>query len=238
MRKAQLTRENILRQAYEIASREGLEALSFGVLADRLNMSKSGVYAHFGSIELLRASVLRFYRERFEREILEPARLVPDGLHRLHAIFFHCIQHISTHAKGGMFYSCCAAEYDDRGGPVRDELVSCISQFRAALLETLQSAVQLGQLKADSDPCQLVFEIYALLLLLQHDKRLLTLPDAFLRVHLSFSRIIQNQACDANFKANADAFPRFAFWQNQAKSTYRSRTKWEACCAPLLTSSS
>ena len=237
MRKAQLTRENILQQAYEIASREGLEGLSFGVLADRLNMSKSGVYAHFGSIESLRTSVLRCYRERFERDVLQPTRLVPDGMRRLQAIFFHCIHHISTHTEGGMFYISCAAEYDDRRGPVRDELVSCITEFRAALLEALQSAIRLGQLKPESDPRQLVFEIYALLLLLQHEKRLLALPDAFLRVRLSFTRLIQNQARDARFQAEADTFAATVFRQSQVKPGYRSRTKWEACCAPLLASS-
>ena len=232
MRKAQLTREIILRQAYEIASREGLEGLSFGALADRLNMSKSGVYVHFGSIESLRLSVLRSYRERFEQDVLRPARLVPDGLRRFQAIFFHCVHHISSHREGGMFYLSCAAEYDDRSGDVRDELVKCVTEFRETLFDAIQSAIRLGELKSDSDPRQVVFDVYGLLLLLQHEMRLLALPDAAQRVQLSFTRLLQSQVPDG-FRSHAITFDASEFLQYQERCNSRSHTKWEACCATL-----
>jgi len=106
----------------------GLEGLSIGLLAETLQMSKSGVFAHFGSREELQISVVREYHDRFEHEVFVPALDQPRGLPRLRALFDNWMQRTSKEIDAGCLYIGGAVEFDDRPGPVRDALVHSVQK--------------------------------------------------------------------------------------------------------------
>jgi AcrR family transcriptional regulator len=173
MRKGELTRAAILDTALELASRDGLEGLTIGLLADKMNMSKSGVFAHFGSREDLQLEVLKLYHHRFEQEVFFPSIKEARGLPRLRAMFARWISRVSEEIASGCIYISGAVEYDDRPGPIREELVAMVSAWQGALLRSVKQAVETGDLKQDTDPQQLVYEMYGLILAVHHDARLL-----------------------------------------------------------------
>jgi AcrR family transcriptional regulator len=192
MRKGEMTRAAILDVALELASRDGLEGLTIGVLADRMNMSKSGVFAHFGSREDLQMEVIRLYHQRFEQEVFHPSIKEPRGLPRLVAMLEHWIKRVSVEIASGCIYISGAVEYDDRPGPIREQLVGMVQAWQHALLRCVQQAIDCGDLKADTDAQQLVFEIYGLILALHHDARFLRTPGAIEGARRGFERLIEN----------------------------------------------
>ena len=111
----------------------GLEGLSIGALAELTHMSKSGVFAHFGSREELQIAVIREYHERFEDEVFFPAMHEPRGVPRLRALFERWIRRVSVEIDSGCIYISGAVEFDDRPGPVRDALVSMVRSWHATL---------------------------------------------------------------------------------------------------------
>ena len=123
MRKGEQTKAAILDVALDIASREGLEGLTIGVLAERMSMSKSGVFAHFGSREDLQIAVLKEYERRFVDAVLFPCLKESRGLPRLSAIFSRWLDRVGKEIDSGCIYVSSASEYDDRPGAVREELV-------------------------------------------------------------------------------------------------------------------
>ena len=131
MRKGQRTRADILGQAVAVASEYGLEGLTIGSLADRLGMSKSGLFAHFGSKEDLQLETLKIARERFERVVFSPALATPRGLPRLRELFRRWLAWADDPAMpGGCVIIGATIEYDDRPGPVRDALVASQQDLR------------------------------------------------------------------------------------------------------------
>jgi AcrR family transcriptional regulator len=192
MRKGELTRAAILDTALELASRDGLEGLTIGLLADKMNMSKSGVFAHFGSREDLQLEVLKLYHHRFEQEVFFPSIKEARGLPRLRAMFARWISRVSEEIASGCIYISGAVEYDDRPGPIREELVAMVSAWQGALLRSVKQAVETGDLKQDTDPQQLVYEMYGLILAVHHDARLLRTPGAVERAKVGFERLIEN----------------------------------------------
>jgi AcrR family transcriptional regulator len=192
MRKGEMTRAAILDVALELASRDGLEGLTIGVLADRMNMSKSGVFAHFGSREDLQMEVIRLYHQRFEHEVFYPSIKEPRGLPRLMAMFDRWIKRVSVEIASGCIYISGAVEYDDRPGPIREQLVSMVQAWQSALLRSVQQAIDCGDLKADTDAQQLVYEMYGMILALHHDARFLRIPGAIDRARRGFERLIEN----------------------------------------------
>ena len=125
-RKGELTRAAILDVALELASRNGLEGLTIGLLADRMSMSKSGVFAHFGSREDLQIDVVKLYHRQFEQEVFYPSIKQPRGLPRLQALFAGWVRRVSLEIASGCIYISGAVEYDDRPGAIRDELVGMV----------------------------------------------------------------------------------------------------------------
>ncbi|MBI1834577.1 MAG: TetR family transcriptional regulator [Burkholderiales bacterium] len=123
MRKGELTRAAILETALESASRHGLEGLTIGLLAEQMNMSKSGVFAHFGSREDLQIAVLKLYHHLFEQEVFYPSMKEARGLPRLRSMFALWIDRVTREIASGCIYISGATEYDDRYGVIRDELV-------------------------------------------------------------------------------------------------------------------
>jgi AcrR family transcriptional regulator len=192
MRKGEMTRAAILDEALQLASRDGLEGLTIGVLADRMNMSKSGVFAHFGSREDLQMEVIKLYHQRFEQEVFYPSVKEARGLPRLVAMFERWVKLVSVEIASGCIYISGAVEYDDRPGPIREQLVAMVQAWQNALLRCVQQAIDCGHLKPDTDAQQLVYEMYGLILALHHDARFLRSPGASDRARRGFDRLIEN----------------------------------------------
>ena len=192
MRKGELTRAAILDMALDLASRDGLEGLTIGLLADKMNMSKSGVFAHFGSREDLQLAVLKLYHQRFEQEVFFPSVQEARGVARLKSMYARWIERVSVEIASGCIYISGAVEYDDRPGLIRDELVAMVRAWQGALLRCVQQAIEIGDLKSDTDPEQVVYEMYGLILALHHDARFLRMPGSAGRARAGFDRLIQS----------------------------------------------
>jgi len=189
-RKGEQTRAAIVDAALELAARDGLEGLTIGALAERMRMSKSGVFAHFGSREDLQIAVLKAYERRFVDEVLVPALKEKRGLPRLRTIFERWIELTAIEAARGCIWISGATEYDDRPGAVREELVAMVRSWQRELARAIQQAVEAGDLPADLDAQDLLFQLYGVILVLHHDGRLLNSPDAVARARRSFDRLI------------------------------------------------
>lgn len=191
--KGEQTRAIILEAALSLAAREGLEGLTIGSIAARTGMSKSGVFAHFGSREELQIATLREYHRRFEAQVFLPALKQPRGLRRLQTLFTLWVEHLSeSDILQDCIYMSGAVDYDDRPGAVREELVSTIALWRAALHRAVTQAVQEKHLHFSTDPDQLVFEMYGIMLGLHHDARLMRSDDSAHRATRAFARLIQD----------------------------------------------
>jgi AcrR family transcriptional regulator len=210
--KGQQTRAAILDAALALASHMGLEGLSIGALAEQMGMSKSGVFAHFGSREELQISVIREYHRRFEQEVFEPALRLPRGLPRLRALFERWVARVSVELDSGCIYISGAVEFDDRPGPVRDALAEMVLDWHRALERAIRLAVDAGHLDAATDPQQMLFEIHGLILALHHDARFLRSEHAMDRVHAGFERVLAAAGASSRSpsRSAASAGPRAA----------------------------
>jgi AcrR family transcriptional regulator len=198
--KGQQTRAAILDAALNLASQMGLEGLSIGALAEVTRMSKSGVFAHFGSREELQISVVREYHARFEEEVFFPAIREPRGLPRLRALIERWIRRVSVELDSGCIYISGAVEFDDRPGPVRDALAEMVCAWHAALKRAIEGAVDAGHLSLDTEPLQLLFELHGLILALHHDARFLRTPGALDRARVGFERTLSHYGQSAGAK--------------------------------------
>ncbi len=205
--KGQQTRAAILEAALGLASHMGLEGLSIGALAEVTQMSKSGVFAHFGSREELQISVIREYHARFEEEVFFPAIREARGLPRLRALFERWVRRVSVEIDSGCIYISGAVEFDDRPGPVRDALAGMVRAWHAALERAIRVAIDEGHLLPDTDPTQMLFELHGLILALHHDARFLRIPGALDRARAGFERTLSHYATHT---AVAAAAPRRA----------------------------
>lgn len=191
MSKGVQTRQHILGTALGMARACGLEGLTIGSLADDLKMSKSGVFAHFGSKEELQIAVLKEAAERFTEQVLRPALAEARGLPRVRAILQHWLSYsVASGLPGGCLFIAAAVEFDDKPGPVRDFLQQQQSQWRHSLLKSIQLAVDCGDLPAATDTEQFGFELFALVLATHHDQRLLGEQNALERARRGFDRLI------------------------------------------------
>jgi len=191
-RKGEQTRAAIVGAALELAARDGLEGLTIGALAERMRMSKSGVFAHFGSREDLQIAVLKAYERRFVDEVLLPGLKERRGLPRLRAIFERWVERTAIEAARGCIWISGATEYDDRPGAVREELVAMVRSWQRELSRAIQQAVETGDLPAGLDVQELLFQLYGVILVLHHDGRLLGSPDAVARARRSFDRLVDS----------------------------------------------
>lgn len=190
LHKGQQTRAAILDAALNLASHMGLEGLSIGALAEVTQMSKSGVFAHFGSREDLQIAVIREYHARFADEVFFPAVREPRGLPRLRALFERWVKRVSVELDSGCIYISGAVEFDDRPGPVRDALAAMVRDWQAALERAIAQSIEAGHLRADTDALQMLFEIHGLILALHHDARFLRQAGAVDRARRGFDRIV------------------------------------------------
>jgi AcrR family transcriptional regulator len=203
MHKGLQTRAAILEAALGLASHMGLEGLSIGALAEVTQMSKSGVFAHFGSREELQISVIREYHARFEDEVFVPSMREPRGLPRLQSLFERWVRRVSVEIDSGCIYISGAVEFDDRPGPVRDALASMVRAWHGALERAIAQSVEEGHLRPDTDAPQMLFEIHGLILALHHDARFLRQPGAVERARAGFGRAVHHYATSTGGAAQA-----------------------------------
>ena len=172
--KSEMTRAAIIGAGIDLAAAEGLEAITLQAVADRIGISKSGVFSRIGSREALQKAVIEEFGRRFIADVFVPAMQQPKGLPRLDTIVQRWIVRMrDVEIQSGCIYTAGAFELDDREGELRDTLLGEITRWRAALRRTVMQAVEAGHLRADTDPEQLVAEIYALSMGLLHDARFL-----------------------------------------------------------------
>jgi AcrR family transcriptional regulator len=164
-------------------------------------MSKSGLFAHFGSREELQISVVREYHAKFEEEVFFAAMREPRGLPRLKALFERWVRRVSAELDSGCIYISGAVEFDDRPGPVRDALATMVRAWQSALEKAVLMAVEEEHLNHDIDPLQLVFELHGLILALHHDARFLRNPGAMDRVRTAFERLVGHYATPAGLQS-------------------------------------
>ena len=157
------TRESILRVAVDLASVEGLEGLTIGRLAEELKMSKSGLFAHFGSKEDLQLATVEMARQIFVERIVRPALAQPEGLPRLLGLCEGWLDHVNSRVfKGGCFFTAASFEFDSRPGPVRDAIAATMRTWLDTLTRALESAQKARHVKASIDARKFAFEIYSL----------------------------------------------------------------------------
>ncbi len=187
------TRERILDTAFRMAARDGLAGLSLGELAGQLKMSKSGLFAHFGSKEELQIDLLRTGAGRFVERVMLPAFQRPRGLPRLKQIFANWMQWANDPAlPGGCLMMAAAIELDDSEGPVRETLVALQKEFLAALGKSALIGIEEGHLRRGLDVDQFAFEMYSILLGFNHARRLLRDPKAEKRARDAFARLLES----------------------------------------------
>jgi AcrR family transcriptional regulator len=196
------SRELILARAYELAREGGLESLSIGTVAMSAGMSKSGVFAHFGSREQLQLALLDAVGARFLEFVKAPALREPRGLPRLRKLAERWCEWSRAHRNGCVLLSA-AVEYDGRcNGAIREHVLRQQGGWRDELRRAIGLAIDEGHLRKDTDTTQLAFEIYSLVLGLHHDAGLFGYDEARHRTEVALERLL------ASYRPSAGAVNR------------------------------
>ena len=192
MGKGELTRQAILEKATALASASGLEGLTIGTLAEELELSKSGLFAHFGSKESLQIAVLEHAAERFVELVVKPGLRAPRGEARLRALFDRWREWPKLNPMpGGCILVAAAIELDDRPGPARDLLVRQQRDWLDLIATTVRGAVTQGQFRDDVDVEQFAHDLYGVMLGYHHASRLLRDPKAAKRAARAFENLVE-----------------------------------------------
>ena len=207
--KGERTRAAILDAAFHIVSKAGLEGLTIGTLAAATGMSKSGLFAHFGSREELLIAVMDRGQQEFLKLVVNPALAKARGLPRLRALFLNWIDWTeSADLPGGCPMIGGAIEFDDKPGPVRDTLAAGQRAWIGTLTRATRQAMEQGQLAADTDPEQISFELFGIALVVHHHRRLLGYDKARGRALAAFDALIERHSNPGNPRAKLRAVPR------------------------------
>ncbi len=189
------TREDILRTSVDIASAEGLEGLSIGRLANELGMSKSGLFAHFGSKEVLQLATLEAASRIFVSEVVRPSENIEPGLSRLIALVDTWINSVAnTCNRGGCFFYAVSAEMDDRPGKVRDLISKLTRDWVNTLTKEMKLAIKLGELEKSCDAELVVFQLHGFVQEGNWFRRLHRNNRAFQMTRESVYRALENYA--------------------------------------------
>jgi AcrR family transcriptional regulator len=204
MSKGARTKETIVAEAMKAASVEGFNGLSIGNLATRLGMSKSGLFAHFGSKEELQKAVMDASSDRFLEAVWKPARAEPRGLPRLRRMFALWLDWMNANPDlpGGCILTAAATEMDDKPGPVRDKLVAMQNEWMATLARSAELAIREGHFREDLDCQQFAFEVSGIVFSLSFYTRLLHDPKARDRAQAAFDDLVNRAAPNAGKAAN------------------------------------
>ncbi|PZR11154.1 MAG: TetR family transcriptional regulator [Archangium gephyra] len=191
MSKGEATRERIVSHAFLLAGRDGLEGLSIGTLADELKLSKSGLFAHFGSKEELQVAVLDLASSLYTERVMLPAFKAPRGLPRLRSIFENWVGWVTdARTPGGCFFQQANVELDDRTGRPHDVLVEQQKSLIDALAKTVQLAIDEKHFVKDTDPRQFAFEFEGIMMALNMYYRLMKDRRAVDRAQAAFERLV------------------------------------------------
>jgi len=186
------TRQRIVHRGLELASRFGIEGLSLGELASSLELSKSGLFAHFRSKEALQIAVLELAAERFRQSVVVPALRKPRGEPRIVELFERWIAWGDTCSlDGGCIFVAASAELDDRPGPTRDRLVQIQRDLQATIAQAVRIAIEEHHFRSDVDPDQFAFDLYGIVLGYAHAARLMGDGAASRRVRIAFERLVE-----------------------------------------------
>lgn len=189
------TRAAILDEALRLASRLGLEGLTIGSLAEATDLSKSGLFAHFGSREELQLAVLEHAVQRYGEMVLMPALKIERGLPRLRALFERWLEWtLASGLPGGCIMISAANEYDDRPGPIRDAVIADQRRGNAVTERAVRLAIEEGHLKPHTDPEQIAFEMLGIVLASHNHRRLLGDREARKRALTAFEELVARHA--------------------------------------------
>ncbi len=191
MGKGELTRQTILDHAAALASRVGLEGLTIGRLADDLELSKSGLFAHFHSKESLQLQVIEHAASLFVEHVVRPVLAAPRGEPRVRALFDRWRRWPKLSGMpGGCFFVAAATELDDRPGPARDLLVQKQKDWFETMATVVRTAIDERHFREDTDPEQLAQDLYGIMLACHHAARLLADPKADRRARAAFEALV------------------------------------------------
>ncbi len=195
--KGEKTRQEILKTSVDIASAEGLEGLTIGRLATDLGLSKSGLFAHFGSKEDLQIATVQTAAEIFVAEIVEPTEDDENGLVKLYAMLEAWISYIERSVfRGGCFFFAVSAEMDDRPGKVRDFIAELTKSWVVKLESEAKLAIRLGELETDCDVELLIFQLHGFVQESNWFYRLHNDEKAFVRGRKSILQILKFSATE------------------------------------------
>jgi AcrR family transcriptional regulator len=190
--KGEQTRQAILSHALRLATKVGIEGLTIGRLAKDLQMSKSGLIAHFQTKEALQVQVLETGAHRFVEDVLRPALKAPRGEPRLRALFEGFLAwEASPSLPGGCPLIAASTELDDRPGPARNYLVQARRDLFDLLAGTVRSGIDEGQFRPDVDPEQFAYEFWGAMLAYHHASRLMRDPRALARAEAAFEALVR-----------------------------------------------
>jgi AcrR family transcriptional regulator len=193
MSKGQATRDAIVREALVQATRVGLEGLSLGVLAERLALSKSGLFAHFKSKEAMQRAVLEHAIELFAHHVVLPALAKPRGRPRLVALFHNFLAwKRGEPTPDGCVFAQLSVEYDDRPGILRDLLVESQLEWRRTIATCVEKAIAEGHFRADLDTAQFAFDFSGIAMSYGESHKLLAMPEALARAEHAFQRLLDD----------------------------------------------
>jgi len=187
--KGAATRDAVLDEAVRIAGRIGLSGLTIGMLAIATGMSKSGLFAHFGSKEQLQLQVLARSRDEFADRVIRPALRAPRGERRVRALFEHWLA-VGEDPGAPCLFASVGMEYDDQPGVVRDQVVRDHLDFAEVVQQIFRTGISEGEFRADADDAQFQYDLMGIMLGLYHAFRLLRQPKAQLRARTAFDRLI------------------------------------------------
>ncbi len=191
MRKGELTRQAILERAVRLASRVGLQGLSIGGLAEELQLSKSGLFAHFRSKSSLEVEVLEAATTLFTEVVIRPALARPRGEPRIRALFERWLDWaLNATNEGGCIFVAAAVELDDTPGPARDRLVQAEKDWLDCVAQTARTAIKEGHFRAEVDVEQFASEFHGVTLAYHHAARLMRDPKAEERARRSFESLL------------------------------------------------
>ncbi|MBI5278875.1 MAG: TetR/AcrR family transcriptional regulator [Burkholderiales bacterium] len=189
--RSELTRTAIVGAALDLAAAEGLEAISLQAVADRVGLSKSGVFSRVGSREALQLAVVEEFGRRFLADVFVPAMQQPKGLPRLDEIVRRWIVRVrDVESRTNCIFTAGAFELDDRDGALRDHLHAEVARWRSALRRTVVQAIEAGHLKPDTDADQLVCEVCAMVMGALHDARFMRDPRVAERAMSTWQRLL------------------------------------------------
>ena len=191
MNKGEQTRVAILDAALALASAGGFESLTIGSLAEQVGLSKSGLFAHFGSREELQIAAIEAAAARFTETVFVPALTARRGVPRLRALFERWLDWTK---RTGLAHGCpmqaAAVEFDDRPGPVRDAVSEHFSRLERELGRAVGLAIDQGHLRRDLDVGQFVFDMTGIVLAYYHSARLFDRAQAEARARAAFDRLL------------------------------------------------